>query len=191
MDFQFLPKELTARCSQLIKAHHSTNGYWDLPDLLWHEETREFIAKQANLQLVFRGASTTRRAKKAIEGYALIITVILSLEVLASDFAGWGRRFPVAKRKEVLARLSSPMSLIVDPAISLIVFGCIFSAHNSHQKKSFGNWRRCVVTIQFASISLGAVAGFLGIRALYAVISIWASAFRNRISSVRPRRILP
>jgi hypothetical protein len=29
----------------------------------------------------------------------LIMTVILSLEVLASDFAGWGWRFPVAKRK--------------------------------------------------------------------------------------------
>jgi hypothetical protein len=99
MDFQFLPKELSARCSQLIKAHHSTNGYWDLPDLLWHEETREFIAKQANLHLVFRRACTTRRAKKATGGYALIITVILSLEVLASDFAGWGRRFPLAKRK--------------------------------------------------------------------------------------------
>jgi hypothetical protein len=27
------------------------------------------------------------------------MTVMLSLEVLASDFAGWGRRFPVAKRK--------------------------------------------------------------------------------------------
>jgi len=36
--------------------------------------------------------------KKALKGYILIITVLLSLEVLASDFAGWGRRFPMAKR---------------------------------------------------------------------------------------------
>ena len=27
------------------------------------------------------------------------MTLLLSLEVLASDFAGWGRRFPMAKRK--------------------------------------------------------------------------------------------
>jgi len=27
------------------------------------------------------------------------MTLLLSLEVLASDFAGWGRRFPLAKRK--------------------------------------------------------------------------------------------
>ena len=59
----------------------------------------EFIAKQANLQLVFRRASIARSPKKALKGYVLIMTVILSLEVLASDFAGWGRRLPVAKRK--------------------------------------------------------------------------------------------
>src|SRR5262249_36013346 len=51
------------------------------------------------LQLVFRKASITRSPKKALKCYVLIMTVMLSLEVLASDFAGWGRRFPVAKRK--------------------------------------------------------------------------------------------
>ena len=99
IDFRFLPTELTSRCSQLIEAHHGAKGYWNLPDLLWHEETREFIAKQAHLQLVFRRASIARNPKKALRGYVLIMTVMLSLEVLASDFAGWGRRFPMAKRK--------------------------------------------------------------------------------------------
>jgi len=103
MDFRFLPTELTSRCSELIEVHHGAKGYWNLPDLLWHEETREFIAKQANLQLVFRKASTTRSQKKALKCYVLIMTVMLSLEVLASDFAGWGRRFPVAKRKATAA----------------------------------------------------------------------------------------
>src|SRR6516225_10437557 len=79
---------ITSRCSQLIKAHHGAKGYWNLPDLLWHEETREFIAKQANLQLVFRRASIARNPKKALRGYVLIMTIMLSLEVLASDFAG-------------------------------------------------------------------------------------------------------
>jgi hypothetical protein len=68
MDFRFLPTELTSRCSQLIEVHHGAEGYWNLPDLLWHEETREFIAKQANLQLVFRRASTARIAKKSAQG---------------------------------------------------------------------------------------------------------------------------
>jgi len=99
IDFRFLPRELTSRCRRLIKAHHGAKGYSNLPDLLWHEETREFIAQQANLQLVFRRASIARSQKKALKGYMLIMTLLLSLEVLASDFAGWGRRFPMAKRK--------------------------------------------------------------------------------------------
>ena len=99
IDFRFLPRELTSRCSRLIKAHHGAKGYSNLPDLLWNEETREFIAQQANLQLVFRRASITRSQKKALKGYMLIMTLLLSLEVLASDFAGWGTRFPMAKRK--------------------------------------------------------------------------------------------
>ena len=99
MDFRFLPTELASRCSRLIEAHHGVKGYRNLPDLLWHEETREFIAKQANLQFVFRRASITRSQRKALKGYTLIMTLLLSLEVLASDFAGWGRRFPMAKRK--------------------------------------------------------------------------------------------
>ena len=68
VDFRFLPTQLTSRCSQLIKAHHGAKGYWNLPDLLWHEETREFIAKQANLQLVFISASIARSPKKAQRG---------------------------------------------------------------------------------------------------------------------------
>lgn len=99
IDFRFLPRELTSRCRQLIKAHHGAKGYSNLPDLLWHEETREFLAQQANLQLVFRRASVTRSQKKALKGYMLIMTRLLSLEVLASDFAGWGTRFPMAKRE--------------------------------------------------------------------------------------------
>jgi hypothetical protein len=35
--------------------------------------------------------------KEALKGYILIMTLLL--EVLASDFAGWGRRFPMAKRR--------------------------------------------------------------------------------------------
>ena len=73
MDFRFLPTELTSRCSQLIEVHHGAKGYWNLPDLLWHQETREFIAKQANLQLVFRRASIARSPKKALKGYVLIM----------------------------------------------------------------------------------------------------------------------
>ncbi|MGP0089654.1 MAG: hypothetical protein ACLPKB_06805 [Xanthobacteraceae bacterium] len=98
-DFGFLPTELVKKCGRLIHARHQAVGYAALPDLLWDEQTRDFITTYKNLQALLKKASTTRSAKRANAAYLLIATVILSLEALASDFAGWGTRFPAAKRK--------------------------------------------------------------------------------------------
>jgi hypothetical protein len=98
-DFKFVPKYLAAKCQQLIETYHAMHGYACLPDMLWHTEVRDLVEAHTALKQIFRKSSTTRSAKRANEGFVLIATVILSLEVLASDFAGWGRRFPWAKRK--------------------------------------------------------------------------------------------
>jgi hypothetical protein len=98
-DLKFVPKYLAAKCQQLIETYHSIHGYACLPDMLWQSDVRNFIEARDDLQKVFRKASVTRSAKKANEGFVLIATAILSIEVLSSDFAGWGRRFPWAKRK--------------------------------------------------------------------------------------------
>jgi hypothetical protein len=109
-DFKFVPKYLAAKCQQLIKTYHAMNGYACLPDMLWH--MRDLIEANQELRHIFRKSSTARSAKKANEGFVLIATAILSLEVLASDFAGWGRRFPWAKRKaEEFRREHLPNSL--------------------------------------------------------------------------------
>jgi hypothetical protein len=98
-DFGYLPTDLVRKSRQLIHAHHQAVGYACLPDLLWNEQTRNLIMSYENLRAVLKKASTTQSAKKANEGYLLIATIILSLETLASDFAGWGTRFPNGKRK--------------------------------------------------------------------------------------------
>jgi hypothetical protein len=98
-DFRFLPRELAAKCSRLIESYHEADGYSGLADILWHEQTRRFIAAHDHLHRVFRKASTTRSAKKASDGYLQVATVIRSLEILASGFAGWGQRFPAARRR--------------------------------------------------------------------------------------------
>ena len=98
-DFAFIPKPLAEKCRQLIEACHAMPQYPCLADMLWHRETRDFIELNKTLLPVFRKASISRSAKKANQAYALIATVVLSLEVLARDYAGWGRRFPSAKRK--------------------------------------------------------------------------------------------
>lgn len=109
IDFRFLPKELTERCRRLIESYHGVHSHTKLADLLWHAETRDFIALHRDLWPVFRKASLARSAKLANQGYVLVATILLSLEVLASDFAGWGKRFPTAKSKaDVILREHLP-----------------------------------------------------------------------------------
>jgi hypothetical protein len=105
LDLRFLPKELNERSRQLIESYHGVHGYAKLADVLWHVEIREFIVLHDDLRSVFRKASIARSAKQANRGYVLVATVLLSLELLANDFAGWGKRFPLAKlRAESILR---------------------------------------------------------------------------------------
>jgi hypothetical protein len=109
LDFRFLPKELNERSRQLIESYHGVHGYAKLADLLWHAEIREFIVFHEDLRPVFRKASIARSAKQANQGYVLVATVLLSLELLANDFAGWGKRFPLAKlRADAILREHLP-----------------------------------------------------------------------------------
>jgi hypothetical protein len=71
VDFGFLPKNLTAQCQSFIQRH------------------RQF-------RQLLRKASTTRSAKKSNEGFVRIATTLLSLEILASSFAGWSAIYPEA-----------------------------------------------------------------------------------------------
>jgi hypothetical protein len=52
-----------------------------------------------DFRLIFKRASTARSAKRANEGFVLIATTVLSLEVLANDFATWSAKYPSAKRR--------------------------------------------------------------------------------------------
>jgi len=97
--FRFLPRELAGKCRKLIESYHAMHGFGCLPDMLWHSDGRDIIECHRELTLVFKAASKSRAAKRANDSLLLIATVIVSLEVLARDFAGWGKRFPDAKRQ--------------------------------------------------------------------------------------------
>lgn len=101
VEFGFVPIDLIRKCGRLIHVHHTMRGYSSLPDELWTNDIREFIESYRSLQLVLKRAAPARSAKTANECYALIATVILSLEMLASDFAGWGARCPRARRTAI------------------------------------------------------------------------------------------
>jgi hypothetical protein len=98
-DLKFIPSALSAKCRQLIETYHDIHGYSCLPDRLWHPETRNFIECRKDFHRIFRRAAIAKSAKKANEGFVLIATTILALEVLSSNFSGWGQRYPLAKRR--------------------------------------------------------------------------------------------
>jgi hypothetical protein len=97
--FKFIPKELAIKCRKLIESYHAMHGYGRLPDMLWNSDARDIIECHRNLMQVFKSASKSRGAKRANDSFLLIATAVVSLEVLARDFSGWGKRFPAARRE--------------------------------------------------------------------------------------------
>jgi hypothetical protein len=95
-DFSFLPNSLTGQCRSLIESYHELHGYTCLPDILWKARLGPFIEAHRELRYLLRKASTTRSAKKSNEGFVRIATLLMSLEILASSFAGWSAIYPQA-----------------------------------------------------------------------------------------------
>jgi hypothetical protein len=98
-NFRFVPRELLNKCRKLIESYHAIYGYAGLPDMLWLSDARDVIECDRGLTELFRGASRSRGAKRANDAFLAIATVVVSLEVLTRDFAGWGKRFPAARRQ--------------------------------------------------------------------------------------------
>jgi hypothetical protein len=96
-NFSFLPMDLSGKCRMLIESYHSMHGFAGLPDMLWMSEARGIIESDRDLTLAFTRACGSRGVKRANESFIAIAVIVMSLEVLADDFAGWGKRFPDAK----------------------------------------------------------------------------------------------
>jgi hypothetical protein len=105
-DFGFLPKNLRSQCRSLIESYHGLHGFSSLPDILWRAGLGPFIETHREFRRLLKKASTTRSAKKSNEGFTQIATTLLSLEILASNFAGWSTIYPQAAStaKSILKR---------------------------------------------------------------------------------------
>ena len=96
IDFSFLPDGLVGQCRRLIESYHELHGYSCLPDILWKAGLGPFIQAHREFRQLLKKASTTRSAKKSNDLFAQIATTLLSVEILASNFAGWSRVYPQA-----------------------------------------------------------------------------------------------
>src|SRR5579871_3929688 len=99
LDFGFLPQSLRSQCRSLIESYHSLHGFSSLPDILWKAGLGPFIETHREFRPLLKQASTTRSAKKSNDGFTQIAATLLSLEILASHFAGWSALYPQATTK--------------------------------------------------------------------------------------------
>jgi hypothetical protein len=106
--FSFLPDSLIVQCRSLIESYHELHGYSCLPDILWKARLGPFIETHREFRQLLKKASTTRSAKKSNEGFVRIATTLLSLEILASSFAGWSAIYPQAasRAQAILKRIA-------------------------------------------------------------------------------------
>jgi hypothetical protein len=96
---KFVPKSLATKCALVIRTYHDVHGYGSLADILWQPGPRDLIEKHKLFAKGFKRACTERSSRRANDGFVMIAAAILSLEVLASDFANWGARHPDAKQE--------------------------------------------------------------------------------------------
>jgi hypothetical protein len=115
LDLGALPPTLVAQCRGLIESYHDIHGYACLPNMLWRAELEVFIKTNPCLRQILRKASTTRSAKISNKGFVEIATAILSLEILASDFASWSTMFPEARSMaNALLRMRSARMFLME-----------------------------------------------------------------------------
>lgn len=98
-DFSFIPEELLNRCEKLIRTYHAIPGTSCLADVIWRSEARAFIGTHHALNRILLDSAKVRSAKRTNDLLRIIAKVMLAMEVLSIDFAGWGTRFPDAKRQ--------------------------------------------------------------------------------------------
>jgi hypothetical protein len=110
-DFGFLPQNLRSQCRSLIESYHGLHGFGCLPDILWKAGLGPFIETHGEFRQLLKKAATTRSAKKSNEGFTEIATTLLSLEILASNFAGWSTIYPqAASTARSILKQHSPLS---------------------------------------------------------------------------------
>ena len=110
--FCFVPRELAIQCRQLIESYHTLYGYVGPADMLGLADTRDIIEGHRDLARIFKKASN--------DGFLLIATTILSVELLARDFSGWGKRFPAARCKaEKVLQFAAATANLVDGSVSI------------------------------------------------------------------------
>ena len=95
--FSFVPDEFAVKCRSLIESFHGMYGYLGLPDMLWLSDARDIIECHENLAQIVQERRPGREARTTQQIVPDDRDRYRRVEMLARDFAGWGKRFPMNK----------------------------------------------------------------------------------------------
>jgi hypothetical protein len=98
-EFEWVPDKLIANWVMGVKAKHEQHGWGSMPGILWDQDTMTFIGCSNGLTEMLKVATKSWRSAKRHEAQTYLVSIVLAIETLGSNFAGWGDRYPDAKRK--------------------------------------------------------------------------------------------
>jgi hypothetical protein len=104
-EFDWIPTKLIENWIIGVKAKHEEHGWESMPGILWDQDTMVFFGAYPRLPTML-GKATKGWPDKTHEYQTYLASIVLSIESLGSDFAGWGTRYPAARQKadEILNR---------------------------------------------------------------------------------------
>jgi hypothetical protein len=98
-EFEWVPDELLILMIRFLKTKHEKDGWGSIHGNLWNQDTMVFIGCSKGLMEMLTVATKSWRSNKRHEAQTYLVSIVLAIEVLGSNFVGWGDRYPEAKRK--------------------------------------------------------------------------------------------
>ncbi len=98
-EFGWLPQKLLDNWIMGVKAKHEEHGWNSMPGILWDVDTMVFLGCHQCLMIMLETATKSCNSSERNEYSTYLASIVLSIECLGCDFAGWGTRYPEAKKK--------------------------------------------------------------------------------------------
>jgi len=94
-----VPETLIAKWIIGVKGLHEQDGWDSMPRILWDKDTMTFIGCSRGLMEMLKVATKSWRSSKRHEAATYLASIVLAIESLGSNFAGWGDRLSGSQAK--------------------------------------------------------------------------------------------
>jgi hypothetical protein len=98
-EFKWIPQKLIAKWIMGVRAKHEQHGWESMAGILWDQNTMVFIGRSNGLMEMLKVATKSWKSSKRNEAQTYLASIVLSIECLGCNFAGWGECYPNAKKR--------------------------------------------------------------------------------------------